>query len=53
MVLAELDVEMDSKMAGLDAPSRIQGAEKTSAEKEEEEALMDVMPDLRAGLDAL
>lgn len=51
MVLAELGVEMDSKMAGLDAPSRIQGAEKTSAEKEE--ALMDALPDLRARLDAL
>ncbi len=50
-VLAELGVEMDKKMVGLNAPSKIGGATTTIAE--EEEALMDALPDLRARLDAL
>ncbi|KAL3783329.1 hypothetical protein HJC23_011093 [Cyclotella cryptica] len=51
-VLAELGVELDQKMVGLNAPSRVpEGDEKMSAE--EEEALMDALPDLRARLDAL
>ncbi|KAL3776739.1 hypothetical protein ACHAW5_006441 [Stephanodiscus triporus] len=50
-VLAELGVEMDKKMVGLTAPSKIEGA--TTAITEEEEALMDALPDLRARLDAL
>lgn len=50
-ILAELGVEMDQKMVGLNAPSKIAGA--ASAITEEEEALMDALPDLRARLDAL
>jgi hypothetical protein len=50
-ILAELGVEMDQKMVGLNAPSKIAGA--TSTITEEEEALMDALPDLRARLDAL
>ena len=33
MILVELGVEMDSKMTGLEASSRIHGAEKTSTER--------------------
>jgi two-component SAPR family response regulator len=51
-VLAELGVEMDAKMAGLDAPSKVPAGEEV-ATTEEEEALMDALPDLRARLDAL
>ena len=50
-ILAELGVEMDQKMVGLNAPSKIAGAASTIME--EEEALMDALPDLRARLDAL
>ncbi|KAL3827346.1 hypothetical protein ACHAXA_005092 [Cyclostephanos tholiformis] len=50
-VLAELGVEMDKHMVGLNAPSKIAGA--TTAITEEEEALMDVLPELRARLSAL
>lgn len=52
-VLAELGVEMDSKMAGLDAPSKVPPTGEKVATTEEEEALMDALPDLRARLDAL
>lgn len=53
-VLAELGVELDSKMAGLDAPSKVPPTgEKMATTNEEEEALMDALPDLRARLDAL
>ncbi|KAL7525866.1 hypothetical protein ACHAXR_003429 [Thalassiosira sp. AJA248-18] len=52
-VLAELGVEMDSKMAGLDAPSKVPPSGQQVATSEEEEALMDALPDLRARLDAL
>ena len=52
-VLAELGVEMDSKMAGLDAPSKVPPTGEAVATTEEEEALMDALPDLRARLDAL
>jgi hypothetical protein len=50
-VLAELGVEMDTHMVGLNAPSKIAGA--TTAITEEDEALMDALPELRARLDAL
>jgi len=45
-VLAELGVEMDAKMVGLNAPS-------AKPAGEEQAELDDVMPDLRARLDAL
>lgn len=47
-VLAELGVEMDSKMVGLNAPS---GQPQMSIE--EQEALDSVLPDLKARLNAL
>mmetsp|Transcript_27420 Transcript_27420/g.46587 ORF Transcript_27420/g.46587 Transcript_27420/m.46587 type:complete len:230 (+) Transcript_27420:119-808(+) len=54
-VLAELGVELDSKMVGLDAPNK--APPKKEGEQgvvsEEEAALMDALPDLRARLDAL
>lgn len=49
-VLAELGVEMDSQMVGLSAPSKVPAK---TVEVEEEEALNDALPDLRARLDAL
>ena len=53
-VLAELGIEVDQKMVGLEAPSKIEGSEEAvAATTEEEEALMDALPDLRARLDAL
>jgi len=53
-VLAELGVELDSKMSGLDAPSKmVGGKENLATTTEEEDALMDALPDLRARLDAL
>jgi hypothetical protein len=54
MVLAELGVEMDGKMVGLNAPkSKIATGDSAAIISEEEEALMDALPDLRARLDAL
>ena len=54
MVLAELGVEMDGKMVGLNAPkSKIATGDGAAIISEEEEALMDALPDLRARLDAL
>jgi charged multivesicular body protein 2B len=51
-VLAELGVEMDGQMVGLAAPSsKPAGEEQLSAA--EQEALNDVLPDLKARLDAL
>merc|ERR1711937_722901 len=50
-VLAELGVEMDSKMVGLNAPSTNLQAEKLSTE--EQDALDELLPDLRSRLDAL
>lgn len=50
-VLAELGVEMDSKMVGLNAPSNKLQAEKVSTE--EQEALDALLPDLKSRLDAL
>jgi hypothetical protein len=50
-VLAELGVEMDSKMVGLDAPLNTLQAEKASTE--EQEALDALLPDLKSRLDAL
>ena len=60
-ILAELGVELDAKMLGLDAPSKLPPAmanEKNSNKeqdltKEEEDALFDLLPDLKARLDAL
>lgn len=51
-VLAELGVEMDQKMVGLDAPSMVPIGEEVKM-SEEEAALMDALPDLKARLDAL
>ena len=51
-VLAELGVELDSKMVGLDAPNKAP-PKKEGEISEEEAALMDALPDLRARLDAL
>merc|ERR1712154_420767 len=48
-VLSELGIEMDSKMVGLEAPSKMPAKE---GEKEEEE-LLEALPDLKARLDAL
>lgn len=45
-VLAELGIEMDQKMVGLNAPSAMPA-------NAEEEALSDALPDLKARLDAL
>jgi len=51
-ILAELGVEMDSKMVGLNAPSNyLQTEEKMS--NQETEALDSLLPDLRSRLDAL
>mmetsp|Transcript_23490 Transcript_23490/g.49611 ORF Transcript_23490/g.49611 Transcript_23490/m.49611 type:complete len:230 (+) Transcript_23490:669-1358(+) len=55
-VLAELGVELDGKMVGLDAPSKVppqKDGEKIAPISEEDEALMDALPDLRARLNAL
>ncbi|KAL7463568.1 hypothetical protein ACHAXS_003925 [Conticribra weissflogii] len=55
-VLAELGVELDEKMVGLDAPSKVppqKDGEQVAPISEEDEALMDALPDLRARLDAL
>jgi hypothetical protein len=49
-VLAELGVELDSKMVGLNAPSK-QPINEMSVE--EQEALDSVLPDLKARLNAL
>jgi charged multivesicular body protein 2B len=55
LVLAELGVELDSKMVGLDAPNKAPPKKVVEGEKisEEDAALMDALPDLRARLDAL
>lgn len=51
-VLAELGVEMDQKMVGLDAPqAKPQGEEALTAE--EQAAMDDALPDLKARLNAL
>lgn len=47
-VLAELGVEMDSQMVGLNAPTQ-----KLSSLSQEDQILEDVLPDLKARLDAL
>jgi len=55
-VLAELGVELDTQMVGLDAPSKAPPKKEGETDKistEEEEALMDALPDLKARLDAL
>ena len=49
-VLAELGVELDGKMVGLDAPTSKPQGELTG---EEADALGDVLPDLKARLNAL
>jgi len=50
-VLAELGVEMDSKMVGLNAPSNSLQAQEMA--NEEQEALDALLPDLKSRLDAL
>lgn len=50
-VLAELGLELDGQMVGLDAPSKVPLGEE--ANKEEVDALMETLPDLRARLNAL
>lgn len=50
-VLAELGVEFDSKLVGLEAPSKTPKGEQLS--QEEQEALDSVLPDLKARLNAL
>jgi Snf7 len=50
-VLAELGVEMDAKMVGLDAPHSKLAGEQLS--QEEQNALDDALPDLKARLNAL
>jgi hypothetical protein len=50
-VLAELGVEMDSKMVGLEAP--MVKPQTTQLEQEEADALDSVLPDLKARLNAL
>jgi len=52
-VLAELGVELDSKMVGLDAPNKAPPKKEEKIISEEDAALMDALPDLRARLDAL
>jgi hypothetical protein len=48
-VLAELGVEMDSQMVGLNVPS----GSMTAQQQEEQQLLDDVLPDLKARLNAL
>ena len=51
-VLAELGVELDSQLVGLNAPSKLPStADQLS--KEEQDALDDLIPDLKARLNAL
>jgi len=52
-VLAELGIEMDSNFVGLSAPSQMPVTVGAVAAAEEEAALADAMPDLKARLDAL
>jgi hypothetical protein len=53
-VLAELGVEMDSRMVGLNAPhSRPKVSEQNQLSQEEADALDSVLPDLKARLNAL
>ena len=52
-VLAELGIEMDSNFVGLSAPSQMPVAVGAAAAAEEEAALADAMPDLKARRDAL
>ena len=51
-VLAELGVEMDSQMVGLSAPSNKLAGE-PALSQEEQNALDDALPDLKARLNAL
>jgi len=50
-VLAELGVELDSQLVGLDAPSKKPAQGEMT--QEEQDALDDVLPDLKARLNAL
>lgn len=52
-VLAELGVEMDSKMVGLNAPSSRPTGEEAQLSQEEADALDSILPDLKARLNAL
>lgn len=51
-VLAELGVELDQKMVGLDAP-KVKPVGEEALSTEEQDALESVLPDLRARLNAL
>jgi len=51
-VLAELGIEMDSKFVGLNAPATKPQTEEALS-TEEQQVLEDVLPDLKARLDAL
>jgi division protein CdvB (Snf7/Vps24/ESCRT-III family) len=53
-VLAELGVELDGKMVGLNAPqTKLQPAAENELSKEEQDAMDDILPDLKARLNAL
>lgn len=53
-VLAELGLELDTKMAGLTAPNKMPAGRKQGQQvSAEDEALSDLLPDLKARLDAL
>ena len=50
--MAEPGMELDEKMVGLHAPSKVP-LNKEGVATEEDQALMDALPDLRAQLNAL
>jgi division protein CdvB (Snf7/Vps24/ESCRT-III family) len=52
-VLAELGVELDSQMVGLNAPSKLPSMNNEQLSKEEQDAIDDLLPDLKARLNAL
>lgn len=52
-VLAELGVELDSQLVGLNAPSKLPSTTGDQLSKEEQDALDDLIPDLKARLNAL
>jgi division protein CdvB (Snf7/Vps24/ESCRT-III family) len=52
-VLAELGVELDSKMVGLNVPSNKINTQQQQLNKEEQDAIDDILPDLKARLNAL
>ena len=52
-VLAELGLELEGKMVGLDAPNKTPARKQAQQVSEEDEALAGLLPDLKARLDAL